>query len=60
MNTSRLLFIVMFAVMATFAHAQLKFPGGQPGYFTPTPNSFVDVPSPTAASLGRYGDRKRR
>ena len=56
MNTSRLLFIVMFAVMATFAHAQLKFPGGQPGYFTPTPNSFVDVPSPTAASLGRYGD----
>ena len=56
MNVSRLCFLVIFAFTAKCAEAQLKFPGGRPGYFTPTPNSFVDVPSPTAASLGRYGD----
>ena len=46
-----------YLVLSTLnLYAQAKFPGGIPGYSTPNPNAFVDVPTPTAASLGKYGD----
>ena len=47
---------ILSALTATLIYAQAKFPGGSPGYFTPNPSSFVDVPAPEAASLGKYGD----
>lgn len=43
-------------LLSSSIHAQLKFPGALPGYWTPNPNAYVDVQSPTAASLGKYGD----
>lgn len=46
----------LFTLVVVCVDAQLKFPGALPGYQTPNPNAFVDVQSPTAASLGKYGD----
>jgi len=53
---NRITLIILSALTATLIYAQAKFPGGSPGYFTPNPSSFVDVPAPEAASLGKYGD----
>lgn len=51
------IFICIFTLSTkTAALSQSKFPGGQPGYETPNPSSFIDVPTPQAASLGKYGD----
>ena len=36
--------------------SQAKFPGSSPGYSVVNPASFVNVPTPEASSLGRYGD----
>ena len=36
--------------------SQVKFPGSVPGYKTPSPSLYVDVPSPGVASLGKYAD----
>lgn len=50
-------FISLLLVLIVIqGYAQSKFPGGVPSYFVPNPNSFVDVPAPTAAALGKYGD----
>ena len=38
------------------AGAQAKFPGCTPGYCLTSPEAFVNVPSPGAASLETYGD----
>lgn len=36
--------------------SQAKFPGSSPGYSVVNPAAFVNVPSPEASSLGKYGD----
>lgn len=56
MKINRIISIVTLLMAIISVKAQLKFPGAQPGYWTPNPNSFVDVQTPTAASLGKYGD----
>lgn len=56
MKINRIISIVTLLMTIISVKAQLKFPGAQPGYWTPNPNSFVDVQTPTAASLGKYGD----
>ena len=56
MKLYRIICFAFFVLMATNVGAQLKFPGALPGYATPNPNAFVDVQSPNAASLGKYGD----
>lgn len=56
MRINRIISIVTLLMAIISVKAQLKFPGAQPGYWTPNPNSFVDVQTPTAASLGKYGD----
>ena len=56
MRFKRIILFVIFSMTIISAKAQLKFPGALPGYWTPNPNSFVDVQTPTAASLGKYGD----
>lgn len=56
MKASKSILCILLLMIATSMNAQLKFPGGIPGYWTPNPNAFVDVQTPTAASLGKYGD----
>lgn len=56
MKASKSILCILLLMIATSTNAQLKFPGGIPGYWTPNPNAFVDVQTPTAASLGKYGD----
>lgn len=50
--------LVNFLILlcATDVNAQQKFAGAKPGYWVPNPSAFVDVQSPTAASLGKYGE----
>ena len=51
--------IIVNSILLLFAiggNAQLKFPGAEPGYKTPNPRAFVDVQSPSATSLGKYGE----
>lgn len=56
MQFNRVIFVTCFLLVSIVSKAQLKFPGGEPGYWTPNPKAFVDVKTPTAASLGKYGD----
>ena len=53
---NRIFLTIISVFTATLLYAQAKFPGGAPGYFTMNPASFVDVPAPETASLGKYGD----
>lgn len=46
----------MLAVLANDTKAQQKFPGALPGYSVPHHNVFVEAPTPTTSSLGKYGD----
>lgn len=56
MKYRKILIICLLLAVTLDNYAQQKFPGAQPGYNTPDPNAFVDVQSPTAASLGKYGE----
>lgn len=56
MNSLKYLTILLTLLTSQEILSQTKFPGCEPGYYTPYPNSFVDVPTPTASSLGKYGD----
>lgn len=56
MNLKNTLISSLLLLVAIKSDAQQKFPGAQPGYWTPNPGAFVDVQSPTATSLGKYGE----
>ena len=53
MKRYRFITFIIINIMLTVAKAQMKFPGISPLIGE---HAYVDVPSPTAASLGRYGD----
>lgn len=56
MKKIRFILFLMLALLINETKAQQKFPGALPGYSVPNPNAFVDVPTPTTSSLGKYGD----
>lgn len=56
MKKIRFILFLMLALLINKTKAQQKFPGASPGYSVPNPNAFVDVPTPTTSSLGKYGD----
>lgn len=56
MNLKNILIANLLFLIAIGSSAQQKFPGAEPGYSTPNPGAFVNVQSPTAASLGKYAE----
>jgi YD repeat-containing protein len=55
-SIKEILSAALFLIICSVVYGQEKFAGGTPGYPVPSAASFVDVPAPTTASLGSYGN----
>lgn len=53
---NRCLILILLIVISNSVKAQLKLPGEAPPKWVTNLDHFVDVPTPTASSLGTYGD----